>query len=96
MAKDVETMSVAEIQMRTRAINDEKRILESERRRIDHECKEHDALVKENKEKIKLNRVLPYLVSNVVEILDLPPEDEEGGTTNADAVRKNKSCVVKT
>ena len=31
----------------------------------------------ENKEKIKLNKQLPYLVSNVVEILDVSKEDEE-------------------
>ena len=30
--------------------------------------------VKENEEKIKLNKALPYLVGNVVEILDAPDE----------------------
>ena len=35
----------------------------------------HKAKIKENKEKIKLNKQLPYLVATVVEILD--PEAEE-------------------
>ena len=30
--------------------------------------------MKENLEKIKMNKQLPYLVGNVVEILDLKPE----------------------
>ena len=33
--------------------------------------------IKENKEKIKLGNQLPYLVGNIVEILDVSPEDEE-------------------
>ena len=31
----------------------------------------------ENQEKIKLNNQLPYLVSNIVEVLDVDPEEEE-------------------
>jgi 26S proteasome regulatory subunit T5 len=64
--------------------------------------------IKENDEKIKLNKVLPHLVSNVVEvsslnsnlkILDLPPEDEDekdGAAMDADAGRSGKSMVIKT
>lgn len=33
--------------------------------------------VKENKEKIKLSNQLPYLVGNVVEVLDVVPDDDE-------------------
>lgn len=33
--------------------------------------------IKENKDKIKLNNQLPYLVGNVVEVLDVQPEDDE-------------------
>ena len=33
--------------------------------------------VKENKEKIKLSNQLPYLVGNVVEVLDVVPEENE-------------------
>ena len=30
--------------------------------------------IKENAEKIKVNKTLPYLVSNVIEILDVDPQ----------------------
>ena len=33
--------------------------------------------IKENKEKIKMSNQLPYLVGNIVEILDVTPEDGE-------------------
>ena len=53
--------------------------------------------LKDNKEKIKLNSQLPYLVSNIVEVLDLEDEDEEdGATADANAQRSGKSVVVKT
>jgi len=31
--------------------------------------------IKENAEKIKVNKTLPYLVSNVIELLDVDPQD---------------------
>ena len=40
--------------------------------------------LQENVEKIKLNNQLPYLVSNIVEVLDVDPEEDEeedGGCT---------------
>ena len=39
--------------------------------------------VKENVEKIKMNKQLPYLVGNVVEILDLKPEVRERARARA-------------
>ena len=35
------------------------------------------AMLQENVEKIKLNNQLPYLVSNIVEVLDVDPEEDE-------------------
>eukprot|EP00501_MAST-03F_sp_TOSAG23-6_P000937 GSMAST32.ASY1.ANO1.973.1 assembled CDS len=43
--------------------------------------------IKENLEKVKLNKQLPYLVANIVEIMQLP---------NKDAQRATKSAVIKT
>eukprot|EP00605_Chrysophyceae_sp_TOSAG23-4_P000377 GSChrysophyteH1.ASY1.ANO1.432.1 assembled CDS len=37
---------------------------------INYECQQQKAQVKDNKEKVKLNKQLPYLVANVVEIVD--------------------------
>merc|ERR1739838_770296 len=50
-------------------------------------------------EKIKVNKTLPYLVSNVIELLDVDPEDhaeEDGNAVDLDAQRKGKCAVVKT
>jgi len=55
--------------------------------------------IKENNEKIKLNKQLPYLVGNVVEILDLDPNepDEDGGMMDSDnQTNKGKCTVIKT
>lgn len=53
--------------------------------------------IKDNKEKIKNNKQLPYLVSNVVEILDLEPEaEEDGANVDLHAQRKGKCAVIKT
>ncbi len=37
--------------------------------RISHEHQSQKEKIKENKEKIKLNKTLPYLVSNVIEVI---------------------------
>jgi 26S proteasome regulatory subunit T5 len=46
-----------------------------------------------------ISRQLPYLVGNVVELLDLDPtaeSQEEGANIDLDAVREGKSAVIKT
>jgi ATP-dependent 26S proteasome regulatory subunit len=52
----------------------------------------------ENKEKVKKTMQLPYLVSNIVEIVDPTEEDqqEDGATADMDAARKSKAVVIKT
>ena len=42
--------------------------------RIGHEQQAMKEKIKENAEKIKVNKTLPYLVSNVIEILDVDPQ----------------------
>lgn len=58
------------------------------------------AQVKENKEKVKLNNQLPYLVGNVVEVLDIAPDDEEeedGAAVDLDSQRKGeRNCPLPT
>lgn len=43
----------------------------------------------ENVEKIKLNNQLPYLVSNIVEVLDVDPEEDE----EEDGERRCNACL---
>ena len=60
--------------------------------------------IKENKEKVKLNNQLPYLVGNIVEVLDSAPGEgeeeeegeEDGAAADADAGRQGKCVVLKT
>ena len=41
---------------------------------VGHEQQAMKEKIKENAEKIKVNKTLPYLVSNVIEILDVDPQ----------------------
>jgi len=41
--------------------------------------KKVDEALKDNRTKIKQNKQLPWLVSNVVEILDIEPEGDDTG-----------------
>ena len=55
--------------------------------------------IKENKDKIKLNNQLPYLVGNVVEVLEMQPEEDEeedGANVDLDSQRRGKCVVLKT
>ena len=40
--------------------------------------------IKENKDKVKVNKTLPYLVANVIELLDVDGEDQEEDGANVD------------
>lgn len=52
--------------------------------------------IKENTDKIKLNKQLPYLVSNIVEILDVEPEENEQDDIDLNTQVKGKCVVIKT
>ena len=49
--------------------------MRSDIQRINHETLNQKDKIKENLDKIKLNKQLPYLVGNVVEVLDEDAED---------------------
>jgi hypothetical protein len=61
-------LTTAQIQARVRMLDGNIRALNTESSRLDHERKVNEARLKENVEKIKLNKQLPYLISNVVEV----------------------------
>ena len=95
------TMSVDDIQLRTRMLDNESRVLISERTKLSNDVKKMQDKIKENQERIKLNSVLPYLVSTLVEILsdeedDEDEEDEEGENMDMDNHRSGKAAVIKT
>merc|ERR1711992_339981 len=69
--------------------------------RISHEKQAQEDKIKENTEKIKVNKTLPFLVANVIEILDVDPEDlgageVDGANVDLDSQRKGQCAVIKT
>ena len=96
---EVMRMGTDELISRTRLLDNDIRIMKSETSRISHEQQTMKEKIKENSEKIKVFKVLPYLVSTVVELLDIEPQDhseEDGSHMDLDAQRKGKCAVIKT
>ncbi|KAI9663341.1 MAG: 26S proteasome regulatory subunit 6A [Alyxoria varia] len=84
---------------RRKLLENDMRIMKSEFQRLTHEKNAMNEKIKDNVEKIENNRQLPYLVGNVVEILDLDvtaEAAEEGANIDLDATRVGKSAVIKT
>merc|ERR1711966_218992 len=99
MMRELENSSLEDVQMRQRLLENEIRVLRDESNRLALDLQGDKEKVKENFEKIKMNKQLPYLVGNVVEILDLKPEDEEeddGANVDLDSKRQGKAGVLKT
>jgi ATP-dependent 26S proteasome regulatory subunit len=76
--EDEETrhMTAGELRQRIHLINNDIRIMKSDVQRITHESRGQRDRIRDNQEKVKLNKQLPYLVANVVEIL--APDAEDG------------------
>ncbi|VVC40861.1 P-loop containing nucleoside triphosphate hydrolase,ATPase, AAA-type, core,ATPase, AAA-type [Cinara cedri] len=91
-------MSNEEITSRTRLLDNDIKVMKSDVMRISHELQSQADKIKENTEKIKVNKTLPYLVSNVIELLDVDPQDteEDGAVVDLDSQRKGKCAVIKT
>ncbi|KAM0681674.1 26S proteasome regulatory subunit 6A [Glugoides intestinalis] len=67
---NIEKMPIEKVAERTRLINSETRLLQNEINSIKNEIHNKSTMVVENMSKIKLNKILPFLVGNVVEIFD--------------------------
>uniref|UniRef100_A0A914IBI3 AAA+ ATPase domain-containing protein n=1 Tax=Globodera rostochiensis TaxID=31243 RepID=A0A914IBI3_GLORO len=93
---DILQMSSDQIRERSLLLDNEIRIMRSEIQRINHNIQTLKEKSKENNERIKINKTLPYLVSNVIELLDLEEQQEdEGANVDLDA-HKTKCAVIKT
>lgn len=64
--------------------------------KIKHDLTKVSEELKDNKAKIKQNKQLPWLVSNIVEILDMPTELNDDGTVDTEEKPEDKCIVVKT
>lgn len=95
--QEVLSMSTDELLTRVRLLEAEVKIKRTESQRLTHEKNALTDKIKENEEKVKLNKQLPYLVGNIVEILDIDEEEEEdGANVDLDSQRKGKAVVLKT
>jgi 26S proteasome regulatory subunit T5 len=89
--------STADIQSRIKLLDNEIKIMKSENSRLSHECLGIKDKIKDNEEKVGLNKQLPYLVANVVEMIDADGDGEEdGANVDLDSIRKGKCAVVRT
>ena len=99
MAADIENKTTAEIRQQRIATENEIRVIKSNINQLAFTNKKKQETVEDNQKKIKLNKTLPYLVANVVEVLD-PLEDDDEGSGEAGAAKQDeamgKSVVVKT
>lgn len=99
LSPEFEHYTAEAIMQRGRLLDNEIHVLKEESTRLGMDQSTHKEKIKENKEKIKLNNQLPYLVSNIVEVLDVQPdedEEEDGANMDLDAQRKGKCVVLKT
>jgi len=100
---ETRSMSISELRQRIHLLDNDIRIMRSDVQRIAHESRGQKERIRENVEKVKLNKQLPYLVGNVVEILEPdaedgldPEEGEEGAAQDEDAQRRTPSAVIRT
>ncbi|KAG6820704.1 26S proteasome regulatory subunit 6A-B [Arthromyces matolae] len=95
--EDILSLTTDEILTRIRLLDNDIKVMRSETTRLQHEQSVMKEKIRDNGEKIKQNKVLPYLVGNVVEILDVDPEvEEDGANQDLDSMRKGKCAVIKT
>lgn len=95
-------LSSSELNTRAKLLDNEIRIFRSELQRLSHENSQMLEKIKDNQEKIKNNKQLPYLVANVVEIMDMDEIQDsnesttQGGNVNLDNAATGKAAVIKT
>jgi 26S proteasome regulatory subunit T5 len=96
--EEVSRLTNDELKQRVRALDNEIRIMKSDMSRIKHESSTQLAHIKDNKEKIKVNKQLPYLVANVIEIVEpyFDPTEDDGAAVDLSLTPEGKGAVVKT
>ncbi|ETN62211.1 26S proteasome regulatory subunit 6A-B-like [Anopheles aquasalis] len=99
LSDEVLQMSTEDLLTRTKMVEMEIKAMISEVARMKHEVRTHKERIKDNASKIKVNKTLPYLVSSVIELLDmevLDEEEDDGAVKMLDSQRKGKCAVIKT
>ena len=92
----ISSLDASQLHNRVRMLENNVKVMRSELSRLAHEVKAQQDKIKDNHDKIKMNKQLPYLVANVIEILDLEPEVEEDGAAMDTDSHATKAVVIKT
>jgi molecular chaperone GrpE (heat shock protein) len=88
---DTRSMSNTDLRQRIRLLDNDIRVMKSDVQRIAHESRAQKERIRENVEKVKMNKQLPYLVGNVVEILE--PEAEDGEFEFESFIHSQSHCT---
>ncbi|KAI3646100.1 hypothetical protein MP228_005699 [Amoeboaphelidium protococcarum] len=102
IGQEILSLNADEIANRTRLLENEVRIFKSELQRLAHDKRVMQEDIEDNQKKIKLNMSLPYLVGNVVELLDAEEDDDADDTAGSGIADKSSSgtkgkcAVIKT
>ncbi|KAH9916009.1 uncharacterized protein B0H18DRAFT_1124550 [Fomitopsis serialis] len=84
------------IRTRVRLTDNDLKVMPSETLRLQQEQNATKEKIRDNGEKITQDKVLPYLVANIVEILDVNSETEDGSANrDLDSMRKGRFAVIK-
>mmetsp|Transcript_1439 Transcript_1439/g.3862 ORF Transcript_1439/g.3862 Transcript_1439/m.3862 type:complete len:436 (-) Transcript_1439:378-1685(-) len=79
ISEEILNADAAEILQRARLLETEVKVYKSESQRLTHEKNHMNERVKENADKVKMHKQLPYLVGNIVELIEPEAEDDDGG-----------------
>lgn len=94
---DLQGLSAEEIRQRTRQIENEISFMKRDMHRIKNQALDQTERIKDNKRKVDMNKQRPWLVANVIEIVDPYDEGEEDGSArDANTEVQAKGVVVKT
>ena len=80
MQDSLKNLSNDEIKNRIKMLDNNMKQFKLEHSKIKHDLSKVNEELKDNKAKIKQNKQLPWLVSNIVEVLDMPTEINDDGT----------------
>lgn len=82
--EELNFLSQEDLNTRSRLLENDVRIMKSEIIRLQHEQASMMEQLQDNMEKIKLNKQLPYLVANIVELLEVEEEEDDDDEDNGD------------
>ena len=93
-------MSVGDIRTQIFLLKNDMDVMRHQQDQLKYQLRVQAAKVKDNRDKIKVNKTLPYLVATIVEILDNDSlndgEERDEATGETTATAGSKSAVIKT